>query len=173
MSTFIEFPEIHAKVTNMESVTMPEMVTIHQKYDDQQITDVKGHMERQLDKLPDHESFKGKRICITVGSRGIPSLDIMVRTMCDKLKAWGAQPFIIPAMGSHGGGVAEGQTEMLAGYNITEESMGVPIVSCMDVSSVSCLCYASEGILVKTCHHYVAVLVLEEVSSHRNRLAFS
>ena len=133
MSTFIEFPEIHAKVTNMESVTMPEMVTIHQKYDDQQITDVKGHMESQLDKLPDHESFRGKRICITVGSRGIPSLDIMVRTMCDKLKEWGAQPFIIPAMGSHGGGVAEGQTEMLAGYNITEESMGVPIVSCMDV----------------------------------------
>lgn len=133
MSTFINFPEIHAKVSDMESVPMPEMVTIHEEYDTQKIIDVKDHLNAELDKLPDHESYKGKRICITVGSRGIPSLDIMVRTMCDKLKEWGAKPFIIPAMGSHGGATAEGQTEMLAGYNITAETMGVPIVSCMDV----------------------------------------
>lgn len=53
--------------------------------------------------------------------------------MCDTLKEWGASPFIIPSMGSHAGGKAEGQTEMLAGYNVTEETMGVPILSSMEV----------------------------------------
>lgn len=158
MSTFINFPEIHAKVSGMDTVTMPEMVTIHEAYDDQQIIDVAGHIKAEMEKLPNHEQFAGKSICLTVGSRGIPSLDIMVRTMCDTLKEWGAKPFIIPAMGSHGGGTAEGQLEMLAGYNITEESMGVPIRATMEVvqygevKGVPLYCdkyaYESDGIVV-------------------------
>jgi len=158
MSTFINFPEIHAKVSDMESVTMPEMVTIHESYDDQHISDVKGHLKAELEKLPDHGKFAGKNICITVGSRGIPYLDVMVRTMCDTLKEWGAKPFLIPAMGSHGGATSEGQLEMLAGYNITEESMGVPIRASMEVvrygevQGVPLYCdkyaYESDGIVV-------------------------
>ena len=102
MSMFIDFPETHAKVQGMETMPIPRMVTIHQKYDDQKITDTAGHIRAQLEAMPDHESYKDKRICITVGSRGIPDLDVMVRAMCDVLKEWGAKPFIIPAMGSHG-----------------------------------------------------------------------
>ena len=133
MSMFINFPESHPKVQGMESVSLPEMVTIHQEYDSQKTKDVAAEMRAQLNSLPNHEKFKDKNICITVGSRGIPDLDILVRTMCDVLKEWGAKPFIIPAMGSHGGGTAEGQLEMLAGYNIKEETMGVPIKASMEV----------------------------------------
>jgi len=68
-----------------------------------------------------------------ISSRGIPHLDIIVRTVCDVLKEWGAKPFIIPAMGSHGGATAEGQKKLLADYSITEDNMGVPIISSMDV----------------------------------------
>ena len=133
MSMFINFPEMHAKVQGMEDVPLPEMVTIHQSYDPQKIAHVREHLTAQLDRLPDHDSYRGKSICITVGSRGIPELDTMVRTMCDVLKEWGAEPFIIPAMGSHGGATAEGQLEMIAGYNITQETMGVPVRATMEV----------------------------------------
>lgn len=158
MSMFINFPEMHAKVQGMEDVPLPEMVTIHQSYDPQKIEHVREHLTAQLNRLPDHHSYRGKSICITVGSRGIPELDTMVRTMCDVLKEWGAEPFIIPAMGSHGGGTAEGQLEMIAGYNITEETMGVPVRATMEVvqygefQGIPLYCdkyaYESDGIVI-------------------------
>ena len=134
MSMFIDFPENTMTVQGLDQVQIPEMVTIKQAYDPQKIEDVAAHMRKEMEeKIADKDSFKGKRICITAGSRGIPDIDVMIRTMCDVLKEWGAEPFIIPSMGSHGGATAEGQKEYLAGFNITEETMGVPIVSCMDV----------------------------------------
>ncbi|MCI1966041.1 MAG: nickel-dependent lactate racemase [Oscillospiraceae bacterium] len=118
----------------MDAVPIPKMVKIHQAYDPQKIDDIKAHLLNELNtKVQDKGRFKGKRICITAGSRGIPGLDVMLRTMCDTLKEWGADPFIIPSMGSHGGGTAAGQLEMLEGYNVTEKSMGVPVIASMDV----------------------------------------
>ncbi len=75
------------------------------------------------------EKLRGRRIAIAVGSRGIASLQEIVRAICDWLKAQGAQPFIIPAMGSHGGGTAEGQRQILADYGITDAGVGVEIRS--------------------------------------------
>src|SRR5215217_962709 len=71
----------------------------------------------------------GARIAVAVGSRGIANLPSIVVCVLDHLKAAGAKPFIIPAMGSHGGATPEGQTEVLAAYGITEETMKVPIVA--------------------------------------------
>ncbi len=130
---YIQFPEVHVPVQGLDEVVIPEMITIQQKYDSRCIENTAEHMRQQLETLPDHAGYKGKRICITAGSRGIPDLDVMIRTICDVLKEWGAEPFIIPAMGSHGGGVAEGQLEMLEGYHITPETMGVPILASMEV----------------------------------------
>lgn len=132
-SLYIDFPEVSIPVQGMDNIKIPKMYTIKQYYDKQRIVDIKGHLRTQLDALPGKEQFNGKRLAITVGSRGIPDLDIMVKTICDVCKEWGAQPFIVPAMGSHGGATAEGQVEMIAGYNITEKTMGVPILSSMDV----------------------------------------
>lgn len=73
----------------------------------------------------------GMNIAITAGSRGIANVDIITRAIVDYVKAKGANPFIVPAMGSHGGATAEGQKEMLAGFNITEKTMGCPIKSDM------------------------------------------
>lgn len=131
---FIDFPEVHVPIQGLDGVPLPKMVTVKQSYDPQKIEDVGAAVREQIMRsVPDKASYKGKRICVTVGSRGIPSLDLMIRTICDVLKEWGAEPFIIPSMGSHGGGTAEGQREILAGYNVTEESMEVPIISSMEV----------------------------------------
>lgn len=74
----------------------------------------------------------GKRIAVTAGSRGIRNVDEITRSVVAFVKSRGAVPFIVPAMGSHGGATAEGQREMLAGYGITEEAMGCDILSSME-----------------------------------------
>jgi hypothetical protein len=76
---------------------------------------------------------KGGSIAIAAGSRGIFGIDRMVKAAVSWLKEIGAHPFIVPAMGSHGGATAEGQREVLAGYGISEASMGAPIRSSLEV----------------------------------------
>mgnify|MGYP007113599640 FL=1 len=79
---------------------------------------------------------KGSRIAITAGSRGIANIAAIIKAVVDEIKSQGACPFIIPAMGSHGGATAEGQRKVLEHYGITEDTMGAPIVSSMDVVSI-------------------------------------
>ncbi len=75
----------------------------------------------------------GSRIAVGVGSRGIANIETIVRGVVDSWRDCGVKPFIIPVMGSHGGGTAEGQREVLAHYGISESSMGVPVVSSLEV----------------------------------------
>lgn len=78
----------------------------------------------------------GMRIAITAGSRGIANNDITTKAIADWVKSRGAKPFIVPAMGSHGGATAEGQAAILAGYGITEQNMGCPIISSMETVKI-------------------------------------
>ena len=98
-------------------------------------------------------------IAITAGSRGIRNVDIITKSIVDFVKLKGANPFIVPAMGSHGGACAEGQLEVLASYNITSETMGCEIRSSMEVVelgyselgrkvSIDKNAYESDGIIV-------------------------
>lgn len=159
---FVDFPETELTIQGMEKITIPKMMKVRQIYEKDRIEDIEGWIREALEtKLPvaQKSSFKGERICITVGSRGIPGIEKIVKTVLDWLKEKGANPFIVPAMGSHGGGTAEGQKEYISGYGITEESMGVPILSSMeavllgeleDGTPVYCDKYAleSDGIIV-------------------------
>jgi len=160
--SFMEFPKVNITIEGMEGIKIPKMYKIKQIYDSSKIEDLKSWTLKELEeKLPEEqkESFKGKRICITCGSRGIPNQDLIVKTVLDWLKVKGANPFIVPAMGSHGGGTAEGQKDYLKGFNITEETMGVPILSSMEVVQIGELddgtpvycdkyAYESDGIIV-------------------------
>lgn len=159
---FASFPEVNLTIKGMEDIRLPRMMKVRQIYDKLKIDDLKAWTEKELNgKLSEEQkrSFRGKRICITVGSRGVPDEDLIVKTVLDWLKTQGAEPFIIPAMGSHGGGTAEGQKEFIAGYGITEETMGVPILSSMEVvklgemhdgTPVYCdkIAYESDGIII-------------------------
>lgn len=155
---YIDFPEVHPPIQGLEETPIPSMLTIRQQYDTQKIEHVADHLREEMKRVQNQEAYRGKRICITAGSRGIPEIDVMIKTMCDVLKEWGAQPFIIPSMGSHGGANAAGQLEMLEGYHITEETMGVPILSSMEVVQYDSLngiplycdkyAYESDGIVI-------------------------
>src|SRR6266705_3757563 len=80
----------------------------------------------------------GAQIAVGVGSRGISNIKNIVAAVLDQLKAAGAKPFIIPAMGSHGGATPEGQIGVLESYGVTEQSMGVPIRASMEVARLRC-----------------------------------
>ncbi len=105
---------------------------IRQTFGSQKIADLPGEIERELSGL-DLKLKPGARIAIGIGSRGIANLVTLAKGVIQFLKSQGAQPFIVPAMGSHGGAHAVGQEEILAGLGITEEALGVPVISSMDV----------------------------------------
>lgn len=112
------------------------------------------------------ESLQGKQIGVAVGSRGIASLEQIVRAVCGWLKAQGARPFIFPAMGSHGGATAEGQLKILAEYGVTPELVGTEIRASM---AVQFLGKTPEGFQVhmdRTAWEADGVLVLNRVKPH-------
>ena len=109
---------------------------------------------------------KGARVAITCGSRGIQSKPQVVSTAVAWLKEQGFQPFIVPAMGSHGGARAESQTALLAELGYTPESMGCEIESSMDVAQIGT---TSHGIPVwfdKYASEADAVLVVNRIKAH-------
>ena len=75
----------------------------------------------------------GQRVAVTAGSRGIGDLALVLRTLAAALREAGAEPFVAPCMGSHGGATAQGQRQALADLGVTEETVGAPVVSSMDV----------------------------------------
>ena len=112
---------------------LPELIRVRQKFDDTHIEDPAEAVRQQLERIEIRELVKpGARIAVAVGSRGIRNLQLIVKTLVDGLTELGAKPFIVSAMGSHGNGCEEGQREVLAGYGITEESLGVPVVTTVD-----------------------------------------
>ena len=111
---------------------LPEFVKVAQHFDLKKITDINSVVAEEFKKFVSID-LKGKSVGIGVGSRGIKQQPLVVKALIDELVSVGANPFIIPAMGSHGGGTAEGQSSILAHYGYTETEMGVPIKSSLDV----------------------------------------
>ncbi len=113
---------------------LPKMVDVKQIIPDEKLDDPYNKVLEEVAK-PEVQARleKGKTACVLVGSRGIDKLSTVVKGVVDGLKAAGVEPFIIPAMGSHGGGIAERQRGIIEGYGVTEETMGCPIKASMDV----------------------------------------
>jgi hypothetical protein len=112
----------------------PHFFRLKQKFDAPSAGDAAAATQSALSQLPVAKFIKpGMTVAVGAGSRGITNYDVIVRTVCAELKKLGAQVFIVPAMGSHGGATAEGQLDVLEHYGITEAAMGVPIRSSMDV----------------------------------------
>lgn len=108
----------------------------------------------------------GMRICITCGSRGMANIPQIVGAIAAFCKERGAQPFVIPAMGSHGGATAEGQRQVLESLGVTEESVGCPIVAGMETVVVG---HSPEGLEVridKNAAEADGIIVFARIKSH-------
>ena len=121
----------------LRHVELPRMLEVRQRFTEDCLDNPAERLRRELDRAEIKELIHpGMRIAVTAGSRGLDCYVSILREIISFLKSQGAQPFIIPAKGSHGGANADGQTALLNGYGITEESIGAPILSSMEVVQV-------------------------------------
>ncbi len=154
----------------IDQTPIPQMVKIRQKFDDTCIAkeDIPGVMIAQLER-PDlgGKILPGQSIAITCGSRGIHNYALMVKTMVDYVKSKGAHPFIVPAMGSHGGATAQGQSQVLADYGITAETMGCPLKSAMETVVIGTSAIRKQPVSIeKNAAEADGILLLNRVKPH-------
>lgn len=123
----------------LEDIYIPKMFRVRQIFPRTIITteEIPGVVERELSQKRFSDQVKpGMNIAITAGSRGVANVAVITKAIVDFVASKGAKPFVVPAMGSHGGATAEGQLEVLAGYGITQEYLGCPIKSSMEVKMI-------------------------------------
>jgi hypothetical protein len=114
-----------------------KLTQIKQKFLSSTVGDISERIKFEIDNLKLDKVIKpGDSIAVTAGSRGISNINTITKTVIDELVRLQCRPFIIPAMGCHGGSTAGGQINVLAGYRITEEKMGVPIKATMEVARI-------------------------------------
>src|SRR5258708_5763960 len=111
----------------------PRMLRMRQKFDCPRLDDIPDEVERQLQALSLANNVKpGQTVAVTVGSRGIANIAVITKAIVAHFQRLKAVPFIVPAMGSHGGGTAQGQRQIVEDYGITEDFVGAEIRSSME-----------------------------------------
>jgi hypothetical protein len=121
----------------MSCSTLPDFFRVRQRFDGPRVEDVPAAARETLESLNlGTRVRRGETVAITAGSRGIANQTAVLAEIVRHLRSLGAEPFIVPAMASHGGGTAEGQLRILSSYGVTEESCGCPIRSSMEVVHV-------------------------------------
>ena len=166
MTTKTDFPVIRLPI--LEGIKIPPLMRVGLKHKSgQPINDIDGRVQGEIRKSTNLLRLQpGANVAVAVGSRGIAQIDKVVAACINALKDMGLSPFIVPAMGSHGGATAEGQIGVLASLGITEESIGAPIRATMDVVEYG---RTEEGIPCKfdaIAASADAIVVINRIKSH-------
>ena len=148
-------------------MSLPRMVRLRQTFEATRVNDIPGEVDRQLATLNLGQQVKpGQTVAITAGSRGIANIAIVIKAACEHVRRIGGKPIIVPAMGSHGGGTAEGQRQIIEGYGVTEAFTGAEIRASMETVIVDT---TSHGIPVHFDKHAFGcdhVLVVGRIKPH-------
>lgn len=151
----------------LNDIPIPQVVKIRQKFDR---TILENPEQELADKLASSGVMEtilpGQQVAVAVGSRGIANIAGFTKTTIDAIKAKGAFPFIVPCMGSHGGATAEGQTEVLLHFGITEATMGAPIRSSMEVVKIDELPNGLPVYVDRIASEADAIVVINRVKPH-------
>ena len=151
----------------LKDIPIPKMAKVRQYFDDDKIDDVPGTLAEELEKEGVSESIRpGMEVAIAVGSRGTDKLVEVTKTTVDFLKKYGAKPFIVPSMGSHGGATAEGQKAVLEHLGVTEESVGAEIRSSMEVIQIGQLDNGLPVYIDKLASKADGIVVINRVKPH-------
>lgn len=147
----------------------PRVFRVRQHFDTPTCSNIKKTIVEELERTGvASQVAAGHSVAITAGSRGITNIAQIIKSTAEYFKSLGAKPFIVPAMGSHGGGTAEGQRKVLESYGITEEFCGCRISASMDTLVIG---KAKEGFPIffdKRAHAADHVVVVGRVKSHTN-----
>ena len=149
-----------------ETVPLPRVVRVLQEFPTPGRCDVDGEIDRQIDAPAIARRIPKGPVAVAVGSRGVAEIPLITKTVVGALRRHGAQPFVVPAMGSHGGATAEGQREVLAGLGVTEAAVGTRIVSSMEVVELGRLADGSGVYWDREAYHAGAAVVVGRVKPH-------
>jgi hypothetical protein len=152
-------------VPDASTDSFPRFIRVRQQFPAPAFPDFRLQLDDELPKLKPRLKA-GARIAVGVGSRGISNLQLIVERVLAFLKAAGTQPFVVPAMGSHGGATPEGQIELLAEYGITEARLGVPIRAGMDARQIGVTPDGVEIFFSEEALQADGVLVINRVKPH-------
>jgi len=146
---------------------LPQLYRVRQLWDTQPLADVPGAVRAELDGLGLRDAITpGMRVAVTAGSRGIRDIVAVTRAAVGWLREAGAEPFVVPAMGSHGGATAAGQVKLLASLGISEASVGCPIQATMEVVQVGSIADGTPVFLDKFAAEADALLLINRVKTH-------
>ena len=148
---------------------LPRMLSIRQLFTIPPSIDVATSVETEFNRIKSHLDIpRGASIALGVGSRGISNLSAVVREVVHTLKQAGAEPFITPAMGSHGGAEAEGQVDVLKHRGITEESCGAPVRATMEVVPLGKTKDNIPIFIDKLAHDADGIVLINRIKPHTN-----
>lgn len=151
----------------LQAVPLPRMALVRQHFDHSRLEDVAAAVRQELDRDEVRAKVKpGMRIAITAGSRGISNLAVIIREVVRFLQAQGAEPFVIPAMGSHGGATAEGQLAVITEYGITPEAMGCPVLATMEVRQIGVLDDGRPVLINRLAAEADGIISLNRIKAH-------
>ncbi len=145
----------------------PRLYLVRQNFPDRRVADIPGTVTRELSTAGIGAALKpGSKVAIGVGSRGITNIATIARAVVDYWKSKGMQPFIFPAMGSHGAATAEGQADVLAHYGIHEATMGCPVISSLEVVSLGKTADGIEAFMDQNAFNSDGVMLIGRVKWH-------
>ncbi len=148
-------------------MNLPRFVLAEQHFPNRAISNIPSHIRKELSRADFASRVpKGARIAIGVGSRGISNIATIVKSVVEFWQEQGAEPFLFPAMGSHGAATAEGQSDVLAHYGIHEATMGVPVLSSLDVIGLGKTPEGIETFIDKNAYEADAVFLVARVKWH-------
>ena len=148
-------------------MVLPCMARITQAMEGPTLSDLPGSVREAIGNLDLRRRVRsGQTVAVTAGSRGIANLDGIIRAVVGELKILGLNPFIVPAMGSHGGATAEGQLAVLARYGITPETMGVPVRSSMETVEIARMDWGLPVLVDKYASEADHIVLVNRVKPH-------
>ncbi|MDM5222627.1 lactate racemase domain-containing protein [Peribacillus sp. NJ11] len=151
----------------LREIQLPRMVKVRQKFHTPQIADVAGEVKKAIKEAGVLSRItEDDRVAIAVGSRGVADLPILVRETVAAVMEAGGNPFIVPAMGSHGGATAEGQIDVLHQLGISEEAVGAPIMSSMEVIKLDELPNGLPVYIDKLAYESDKIIVINRIKPH-------
>jgi hypothetical protein len=142
-----------------------ELTKIKQRFNRPVLPDIQTTLTKELRRI-EPLIRPGTNIALAVGSRGVANTVKIVKTAADFVEQQGASPFIIPAMGSHGGATGAGQVEVLRSYGITEESMGVPIRSSMEAVELPQAGHANRIFMDRYAYESDGIILINRIKPH-------
>ncbi len=148
-------------------ITFPKIALVEQHIPSPCLDDVPAAIRAEMGRLGVAGRIRpGMPVALTAGSRGITNMPLILRTVAAQLREWGAEPFVVPAMGSHGGATAEGQVAVLESLGINQATTGCPIRASMETVRIGTTAEGIPVLIDRNANQAGGIVVINRVKAH-------